>query len=53
VSGAQRAGISGLLVRTGKFQASGLEGDIEPVKLKYLSKKVSRGRINILFPQAH
>jgi len=31
VGGAQSAGISGLLVRTGKFQASDLEGDIEPV----------------------
>jgi len=31
VGGAQSAGISGLLVRTGKFQESDLEGDIEPV----------------------
>jgi len=30
VGGAQSVGISGLLVRTGKFQASDLEGDIEP-----------------------
>lgn len=30
VDGAQSAGISGLLVRTGKFQASDLDGDIEP-----------------------
>ncbi len=31
IGGAQSAGIRGLLVRTGKFQASDLEGDIEPV----------------------
>jgi len=30
VGGAQSAGISGLLVRTGKFQAADLKGDIEP-----------------------
>ena len=30
VGGAQAAGISGVLVRTGKFQPSDLESDIKP-----------------------
>ena len=30
IEGAQRAGLTGMLVRTGKFSASDLEGEVRP-----------------------